>query len=217
MTYIDFVQDLASHQVSLSPAKKSKYLHVVSAWKAWSHYTLIDIKRLYGKLLHTCLVIPSGHAYLTHLEVMLTTGYHHPYVPQLANKGIPPDLDWWLPVLQQPSLSRSISAPVWPLSVNTLSDVSSEVSIAIIVHGRWRAWQHIPDWKTLCGQCNIGWAEAVGFECIVCFLIESTLDPLVGTSPSTGITKAWSKAGGMAEVRTVETPQTSSEANITKA
>ena len=110
------------------------------------------------------------------MESMLAMSYHCPHVPQSANKGISPDLDWWPSVLIRPTLSRSIPLPTRPLNVNTFSDVSSGVRITIIVHGRWRAWRLIPGWKTLWGQRDIGWAKAVGFECLVHYLCNSHPD-----------------------------------------
>jgi hypothetical protein len=35
------------------------------------------------------------------------------------------------------------------------------------IGGQWRAWRLIPGWKTLGGQRDIGWAEAVGFELLI--------------------------------------------------
>ena len=91
--------------VSLSEAKKLKYSLMIMDWKTWPTHILKDIKGLYGKLLHTCSVIPSRCTYLTNLEAMLATGHNHLHVPQSANKGVSPDLDWWLSLLQWPTLS----------------------------------------------------------------------------------------------------------------
>jgi hypothetical protein len=148
----------------------AKYSHAIMQWKACSAHILDDVEKLYGKLLHACLVIPSGRAYLTSLEAMLATSNHSPHVPQSANKGIGPDLDWWFSLLQEPTLSRSIPAPAQLLDLGAFSDASSGVGIGIVVQGRWRAWRLIPGWRTLQGQRDIGWAEAIGFECVVRYL-----------------------------------------------
>ena len=34
-------------------------------------HSLEDVEKLYGQLLHVCLVVPMGRAYLTELERML--------------------------------------------------------------------------------------------------------------------------------------------------
>ena len=72
MTYIGFIWDLASLQVSLSLSKKAKYAIVIMEWKTWATHILNNVKTLYGKLLHACLVIP-GRWTFTSLEAMLTT------------------------------------------------------------------------------------------------------------------------------------------------
>ena len=43
---------------------------------------------------------------------------------------------------------------------------------AITIGAKWRAWRLIPGWKMLGGQWDIGWAEAVAFECLVRYLLE---------------------------------------------
>jgi hypothetical protein len=173
-TYIGFKWNLSTLRVSLSPSKKDKYICAISEWKTWSSHILKDIEKLYGKLLHACLVIPSGRAFLTGMETMLTTSHHSPFIPQSATKGIASDLDWWLSVLRQPSLSRTIPAPVELHDIGAFSDASSGVGVAIIVAGRWRAWRLIPGWQTLHGRRDIGWAEAIGFECLVHYLISTS-------------------------------------------
>lgn len=166
-TYIGFTWDLSTLRVSLGPSKKAKYSRAITEWKTRPAHVLNDVEKLYGKLLHACLVIPCGRAYLTSLETMLGTSHHSPHVPQSANKGVSSDLDWWFSILQQPTLDRIIPAPVQLLDVGAFSDASSGVGVAIVVHGRWRAWRLIPGWQTLHGQRDIGWAEAIGFECLV--------------------------------------------------
>ena len=59
-TYIGFIWDLSSLQVSISLAKKEKYLCSIEEWKSRCVHVLNDVKKLYGKLLHACLVILSG-------------------------------------------------------------------------------------------------------------------------------------------------------------
>jgi hypothetical protein len=93
-TYISFVWDLSTLQVSLSTSKKEKYSCAITEWKIWSAHILNNVKKLYGKLLHACLVIPSGHVYLTSLEAMLATDHLSLYVPQSTSKGVSTDLKW---------------------------------------------------------------------------------------------------------------------------
>jgi hypothetical protein len=165
--YIGFTWNMSTLQVSLGTEKKEKYHQAIQEWQARLSHTLKDVEKLYGKLLHTCAIIPSGRAFLTGLEAMLTICHDRPFVPHSANKGISGDLEWWVSVLQRPSLSRAIPGPVELYDIGAFSDASSGVGIGIVVQGRWRAWRLIPGWQTLDGQRDIAWAEAIGFECLV--------------------------------------------------
>jgi hypothetical protein len=173
-TYIGFVWDLSTLRVSLGPAKKEKYSRAIIKWKGRSAHVLNDVEKLHGKLLHACLVVPSGRAYLTGLEAMLSTSHHSPHVPQSANKGIASDLDWWSSLLRRSTLSKPIPAPVQLFDIGAFSDASSGIGIGIVVGDKWRAWRLIPGWQTLRGSRDIGWAEAIGFECLVRHLFNSS-------------------------------------------
>lgn len=170
-TYIGFDWDLTTSTVSLTPAKQEKYLIAIQNWLHRPKHTLEDVQKLYGKLLHTCSVIPRGRAYLTNLETMLSTGFSCPFIPHSAPKGTPADLKWWSSILHQPLVSTTIPRPVQLHDVGAYSDASSGFGIGIIVDGRWRAWRLTPGWQTLGGgKRDIAWAEAVGFECLALFL-----------------------------------------------
>jgi hypothetical protein len=131
--YIGFIWDLSTGQVSLCPSKKEKYTHAIMEWKTRPSHVLNDVEKLYGKLLHTCLVVPSGRAFLTSMETMLATSHHSPFLPQSASKHIAEDLDWWLSLLQRPILSRTIPAPIQLFDIGALSDASSGIGIGIII------------------------------------------------------------------------------------
>ncbi|KIK80559.1 hypothetical protein PAXRUDRAFT_158357 [Paxillus rubicundulus Ve08.2h10] len=62
--YIGFSWDLKARTVALSPEKVDKYLRAIHAWHKYPTHCLQDVQELYGKLLHTCSVIPHGQAYL---------------------------------------------------------------------------------------------------------------------------------------------------------
>ncbi|RXW13677.1 hypothetical protein EST38_g12183 [Candolleomyces aberdarensis] len=72
--------DLDRCTVSLLEEKQAKYLHAIKEWKSREQHTLEQVQGLYGKLLHTTLVIPKGRAYLTKLESMLGTFNDRPFV-----------------------------------------------------------------------------------------------------------------------------------------
>jgi hypothetical protein len=69
--FIGFTWDIANLQVSIPQKKKSKYLDAIQEWLSRPTHTLEQVRKLYGKLLHACLVIPAGRAYLTNLEALL--------------------------------------------------------------------------------------------------------------------------------------------------
>ena len=165
-SYIGFKWDLEDHSVSLTTEKRQKYSLAIADWLLRPRHALIDVQKLYGKLLHACLVVPAGRAYLTSLESMLVLCGSHPFVLYSPPKGLLEDLSWWTHRLAFP-LSRPIPSPLDPHDIQAFSDASSGFGIAITIHDRWRAWRLIPGWRTLDGERDIGWAEAVGFELLV--------------------------------------------------
>ena len=61
-TYIGFLWNLQAWTVSLAPKKTKKYLSMINDWLHRPAHVLKDVESLHGKLLHTCAVIPHGHA-----------------------------------------------------------------------------------------------------------------------------------------------------------
>jgi hypothetical protein len=153
--------------VSLPQKKKTKYLAAIMEWLARSTHTLHDVQKLYGKLLHSSLVVPAGRARLTGFEAMLGIYGDRPLMPRHPPASIRQDLQWWVDRLSRPFLGRTIPIPIAPCDLAAFSDASSGIGIGIVLAGRWRAWRLIPGWKTLKGAKDIGWAEAVGFELLV--------------------------------------------------
>ena len=191
--YIRLQWDLQHLTVFLTIQKKAKYIANINEWLLQPTHILNDVQKLYGRLLHASLVIPSGRAYLTGLESMLGLCNQCLFIPYSPVKGMTDDLHWWLSRLNQPSVSRPIPAPHVVTDPNAFSDASSGVSIAIIINKRCRAWRLIPGWQTLDGARDIGWAEAVGFKLLV-----RTLTRLIGSSghfrvygDNKGVVKGW--------------------------
>ena len=165
-SYIGLVWDLEMLSVSLSQEKRLKYSLSIDEWSLRAKHNLNDVQKLYGRLMHACLVLPAGRSYLTGLEAMLTICNSQPFTLYLPFKGVSEDLAWWTQKLSTIT-SRPIPAPL-PLSdIDAFSDASSGIGIAITIRGKWRAWRLIPGWQTLDGARDIGWAEAVGFELLV--------------------------------------------------
>ena len=109
--FIGFLWDLRERSVSLPEPKKLKYRLAIHEWNQRVTHTLDEAQKLYGKLLHTCHIIPRGHAYLTNLEKMIVTFQDRPFTPRHPPKLLLADLTWWNMILSRPSLSRDFWGP----------------------------------------------------------------------------------------------------------
>jgi hypothetical protein len=58
--FIGLVWDLDKRTVSLADKKNVKYLAAILEWDSTCLHDLKQVQKLYGKLLHTCLVMPHG-------------------------------------------------------------------------------------------------------------------------------------------------------------
>lgn len=163
--FIGFSWDLEARTVTLPDKKKKKYIQAIVEWESSAVHDLQEAQKLYGKLLHTCLVIPAGRAYLTNLESFMGVFGNNPFMPRHPPRGTPHDLFWWKTMLSNELVSRPIPAPGPIVDIQAYSDASSETGIAITIGAQWRAWRLLPGWKT--DQRDIGWAEAVGFALLV--------------------------------------------------
>lgn len=59
ISYLGFIWDLNAHTVAISAEKKFKYLNTIEEWEKKVMHALAEVQKLYGKLLHTSLVIPA--------------------------------------------------------------------------------------------------------------------------------------------------------------
>ena len=158
--YLGFRWDLHSRTVHLREEKKTKYLAAIAEWEQRKKHNLLDVQKLYGKLLHAALVIPAGRAHLTNLEAMLAVCSSGPFIPRSPPRDTSDDLEWWKAKLRKPTISKAISEPQSPTDYEAYSDASSGFGIAITIGPRWRAWRLAAGWKSQ-GR-DIQWAEAVG-------------------------------------------------------
>jgi hypothetical protein len=58
--YLGFVWNLTAHTVEVPTEKKQKYREAIEEWHKKPRHALAEVQKLYGKLLHTTLVIPAG-------------------------------------------------------------------------------------------------------------------------------------------------------------
>lgn len=91
--YLRLLWNLVRLMVKLSVAKKMKYLAAIMEWQSYITHVLLDIQRLYRKLLHFCLVVLIGRAYLMSLETMLRVCANSPFMPHHAVKHLKEDFN----------------------------------------------------------------------------------------------------------------------------
>ena len=163
--FIGFDWDLDRKLVSLQEKKREKYLHAVEEWRRRKTHTLEDVQKIYGKLLHTCLIVLEGRAYLTKMEKMMGIFHDTPLKPRHPPHRTDDDLLWWLQTLSKPNLTHKIPGPEEVIDIHTFSDASSTVGIGIVIRNRWMAWVLKPGWNKE-GR-DITWAEAIGMELLV--------------------------------------------------
>jgi hypothetical protein len=188
--FIGFMWNLVKKKVFLPDSKKEKYLRAISEWRERKTHILDDVRKLYGKLLYTCLITPQGRSYLTHLEKMMGMFQNHPFVPRHPPQQLNEDLTWWVKTLSSPSLSRDIPGRREIHDVRGFSDASSTTGLGIILGDKWRAWRLLPNWKT--GGRDIGWAEAIGMELLVRAILNSTSLPGIQIfGDNTGVVEGW--------------------------
>jgi hypothetical protein len=192
-TYFGFVWDVQEKTAALPREKADKYLGAIAEWNEKPRHQLEEVRRLYGKLLHASLVVPSGRARLVGLERALGLAYRRPFLPLHPPRSVPDELEWWTRRLRQPVIKRSVIIPDSLTDISAFSDASTGAGIGIVIGDRWRAWRLLPGWRTRNGQRDIGWAEAVGFLLLV--LAATKLVP-AGTplrvwGDNEGVVKAW--------------------------
>lgn len=190
ITFAGLSWDLENKRVALPDTKKEKYLQALLEWQQRETHSLEDTRKLYGKLLYTCHVIPRGRAYLTKLEKMMATFHERPFTPRHPPRSLPEDLTWWRNTLSQPSLSREVPGNRPITDVRGFSDASSKVGIGIVIGDRWRAWRLLPGWKEE-GR-DIGWAEAIGMELLTRTILNANAPPGIQVfGDNTGVVEGW--------------------------
>ena len=126
---------------------------------------------MHGKLVHAALIFPEGQPYLVNIEVMLSIFDNRPFLPRTPPRGTTDNLNWWTHRLDKPAPPSPIPSPQPIVELNAFSDASSSTGISILLDSRWRAWYLRPNWNW--GRRDIGWAERVGFELLVCAILHA--------------------------------------------
>ena len=190
IVFAGLLWDLDLKRVSLPESKKEKYVQAISEWKQHSTHTLEDTRKLYGKLLYACHIIPRGRAYLTNLEKMMSMCHERPFTPRHSPRHLTDDLAWWKSLLARPELSREIPGGRHFTNVGGFSDASSTIGVGIVLGDRWRAWRLLPGWKE--DGRDIGWAEAVGMELLVRSIVQHNAPPGIKIfGDNNGVVEGW--------------------------
>ena len=191
-TFIGFTWNLENNMVSLTTAKREKYINAIHEWLRTTAHTLEQVQKLHGRLSHASLVIPEGSAYLTSLQAMLGIFSNKPFMPRRQPRGTVDELRWWLQALRS---KPPIPIPHHPFAVDhrAFSDASTSYGLAIVIGNRWRAWRLHKHWKH--NERDIGWAESIAFEFLIRTLL--TLDqssaPLTVHCDNQGVVDGWKK------------------------
>jgi hypothetical protein len=148
--YFGFLWNLILLVVSIPAEKMAKYLASIEEWETQGpQHSLQEAQALHGKLLHICLVLRSGRAYITELERFMGEIAKAPsnFVSHRPNFRLAKQLQWWKSQLQKPSLSRPIPGPADVIEPNAYSDASSTTGVGVWINGYWGAWRLLPEWK----------------------------------------------------------------------
>ncbi len=138
--YLGFHWNLHTHIVYLLEEKKEKYLAAIAEWESKRTHNLLEMQKLYGKLLHTSLVMPAGCSHLTSLEAMLDSFDNRIFLPHTPPCDTPGDLEWWKQQLNQPEITRPIPEPQPLVDYDAYSNTSSSFGVAITIGSKWHTW-----------------------------------------------------------------------------
>lgn len=136
LPYLGFHWNLDIHVVHLLGEKKAKYLAAIEEWEAKHTHNLLKTQKLYRKLLHASLVIPSGCAYLTSMEAMPGTFNHHPFLPHTPPQDTPSNLEWWKQQFRKPNISKHITPPQPLVNYEAYLNANSGFGVAITISPR---------------------------------------------------------------------------------
>ena len=92
--FIGFLWNLETYTVAIPESKKTKYLNVIFLWEKERMHNLEEVQKIYGKLLHTCQVVPAGRAYLTSLEKFMAIFSDSAFMPRVTPRSTASDLFW---------------------------------------------------------------------------------------------------------------------------
>ncbi|PAV17898.1 reverse transcriptase ribonuclease H [Pyrrhoderma noxium] len=189
-TYLGFIWNLDNRTVSLLPAKQNKYIQCIKEWLSRTHHNLLQVQSLYGKLLHVTYIVPEGRLYLTGFERMVPTFHSKPNQPHRPVKCIADDLQWWLTVLTQNTITRSIPQFTSFTPLLAFSDASNK-GLGLVINNCWAAFSFSKTFRQR--NRDIAWAEAVAVELLLLALdyFPLTTKRIILNCDNTVVSEGW--------------------------
>lgn len=196
-TYLGFLWDLKTKFVSIPEEKRAKYIARISLWLANSSSDLRGTQVIIGSLVHCSLVIPDGRPHIAGLikfSASFPQGNSQPFRQHKISPQARDDALWWKSRLLSGPFGITLSPPPPPATLRIHSDASSSFGIGVMFGELWSAWRLLQGWKA--DGRNIGWAEAVGVELAIEWLIHSGAHDISIDihCDNQGVVQAW-KAG----------------------
>jgi hypothetical protein len=193
-SYLGFEWSLPEMFVRIHDAKKAKYAARINTWLGAVKASLKDTKVFAGTLVHCELAVPNGHpriAAILKFSASFPRAREHRFIRRHIPDNARSEAEWWLQCLSYASCGCSITTrpPVHPIHI--ASDTSSSFGIGVCIDNHWLSWRLLYGWKE-CGR-DIGWAEALGVELTVIWLITLGLHDAQVTChcDNQGVVLAW--------------------------
>ncbi len=169
--YIGFDWDFPSRVVLLPEEKRRKFLERLTNWLDASRACGVsarDSEKLLGSLNHVANIFPHARSSLPSLHTFLASFHSaNNFITRRPTHQAVSDAQLWLELLSIPNAFRHLE--IRPMiNLDVWVDASTEWGIALVVAGRWRAWQLQTGWKT--DRRDIGWAESAAIELATLYL-----------------------------------------------
>ena len=166
--YLGFIWNLDLHSITLPTSKQQKYLSSIQNWCAATFHSLNELQRLYGQLLHVCLLIPRGRAYLASLEKQLSIYNKRPHCQHRSSKQILVDLQWWLTLFEQGKLSTPLPSFESFPSLQAYADASLGSGLGIVFNQFYASFAYNKNF--LAQDYDIAWAEGLAVFTLLHYL-----------------------------------------------
>lgn len=150
-TFIGFLWDIPKKLVSLPEIKRLKFHERVRVFllKFRSHRcSLLEVDKIHGSLCHVAFVYVEGRSRLPSISNFSASFSGNELTLRYPPRSMLSDLEWWLEILSNPSLTRELRprGPLVDLGISV--DASTSWGIGVVIGTQWAAFQLVPNWKT---------------------------------------------------------------------